>query len=100
MTSLTLWLFCVAKRELSANIANNASSINANFIKAYGKNLRLQMGRCPVRSIFEDALELLREKQHLLGFMEENIVPLTNAVEGYKLFDRRLAQKVILEAQK
>jgi len=34
--------------------------------EAYGKNLRLQMGRCPVRSIFPQALELLQKKQHLL----------------------------------
>lgn len=31
------------------------------------KNLRLQMGRCPVRSIFEEALELFEEKQELFG---------------------------------
>jgi threonine dehydrogenase-like Zn-dependent dehydrogenase len=35
--------------------------------QAYGKNLRVQMGRCPVRSIFPQALEKLKEKQHLLG---------------------------------
>ena len=35
--------------------------------QAYGKNLRIQMGRCPVRSIFPEALEMLKNKQHLLG---------------------------------
>jgi len=35
--------------------------------QAYGKNLRVQMGRCPVRSIFPKALKLLEEKQDLLG---------------------------------
>lgn len=35
--------------------------------QAYGKNLRIQMGRCPVRSIFPQALEKLKEKHHLLG---------------------------------
>lgn len=35
--------------------------------EAYGKNLRIQMGRCPVRSIFPQALEMLEKKQHLLG---------------------------------
>jgi hypothetical protein len=29
--------------------------------------LRIQMGRCPVRSIFPEALKLLEEKQDLLG---------------------------------
>jgi threonine dehydrogenase-like Zn-dependent dehydrogenase len=35
--------------------------------EAYGKNIRIQMGRCPVRSIFPQALEMLEKKQHLLG---------------------------------
>lgn len=35
--------------------------------EAYGKNVRVQMGRCPVRSIFTEALELLVEKQDSLG---------------------------------
>ncbi|CEJ62252.1 Putative Zinc-containing alcohol dehydrogenase [Penicillium brasilianum] len=34
--------------------------------EAYGKNLRLQMGRCPVRSIFGEAMELLAKKQDVL----------------------------------
>jgi threonine dehydrogenase-like Zn-dependent dehydrogenase len=34
--------------------------------EAYGKNLQVQMGRCPVRSIFEDALALLEKKQDIL----------------------------------
>ncbi|KAL9612199.1 MAG: hypothetical protein Q9167_003187 [Letrouitia subvulpina] len=34
--------------------------------EAYGKNLRIQMGRCPVRSIFPQSLEKLKQKQHLL----------------------------------
>ncbi|KAI9862695.1 MAG: hypothetical protein M1813_004191 [Trichoglossum hirsutum] len=68
--------------------------------EAYGKNLRLQMGRCPVRSIFLQALEVLKEKQHLLGFMADKIMPLTQAEEGYELFDNHKVQKVIFEAQK
>ncbi|KAJ0350730.1 hypothetical protein COL154_013183 [Colletotrichum chrysophilum] len=35
--------------------------------EAYDKNVRLQMGRCPVRSIFSEALELLEKKQKSLG---------------------------------
>ncbi|KAF2746663.1 GroES-like protein [Sporormia fimetaria CBS 119925] len=68
--------------------------------QAYGKNLRVQMGRCPVRSIFPEALEKLRQKQDLLGFMFDKIMPLTEAVEGYDLFDKMKVQKVVFEAQK
>lgn len=35
--------------------------------EAYGKNLRVQMGRCPVRSIFPEALECLKKNQDKLG---------------------------------
>lgn len=34
--------------------------------EAYNKNLQLQMGRCPVRSIFGDAMEFLVKKQDIL----------------------------------
>lgn len=68
--------------------------------QAYGKNLRIQMGRCPVRSIFPQALEKLQQKQHLLGFMSDRVMPLSQASEGYNLFDKMEVQKVIFEAQK
>jgi threonine dehydrogenase-like Zn-dependent dehydrogenase len=35
--------------------------------QAYGKNLRVQMGRCPVRSVFPQALEKLKVHQDKLG---------------------------------
>lgn len=35
--------------------------------EAYGKNLTIQMGRCPVRSVAAEALEVLKKNQHLLG---------------------------------
>jgi len=68
--------------------------------EAYGKNLRVQMGRCPVRSIFPQALEMLEKKQDLLGFMADKIMPLSDAVEGYDLFNKMKVQKVIFEAHK
>lgn len=68
--------------------------------QAYGKNLRIQMGRCPVRSIFPEALEKLKQKQHLLDFMSDKIMPLSQAVEGYDIFDKMQAQKVVFEVGK
>ena len=68
--------------------------------EAYGKNVRVQMGRCPVRSVFEEALESLKRHQDKLGFMADKVMPLSEAVEGYKLFDEMKVQKVVFEAQK
>jgi len=53
------------------------------------------MGRCPVRSIFPEALVLLEKTQGQLGFMFDKMMPLEDAVDGYKLFDEMGAQKVI-----
>ncbi|RDW57536.1 alcohol dehydrogenase family protein [Aspergillus mulundensis] len=68
--------------------------------EAYGKNVTLQMGRCPVRSVSDAALEVLKRNQHLLGFMTDNIMPLSKAVEAYDLFNAMRVQKVIFEAGK
>ncbi|KAJ5808130.1 hypothetical protein N7474_009399 [Penicillium riverlandense] len=66
--------------------------------EAYGKNLTIQMGRCPVRSVAEKALAILEKNQHKLGFMAEKIMPLSQAVEGYELFNAMKVQKVVFEA--
>ncbi|CAG7944546.1 unnamed protein product [Penicillium nalgiovense] len=67
---------------------------------AYSKNLTVQMGRCPVRSVAPQALEVLKRNQHKLGFMADKVMPLSQAVEGYDLFNAHQVQKVIFEADK
>ncbi|SPO02706.1 related to formaldehyde dehydrogenase [Cephalotrichum gorgonifer] len=64
----------------------------------YGKNIRLQMGRCPVRAIFDEALAVLEKKQDRLEFMFDKMMPLSEAVEGYRMFDAMEVQKVIFTA--
>ncbi|KAL2680732.1 hypothetical protein Neosp_008335 [[Neocosmospora] mangrovei] len=54
-----------------------------------------EMGRCPVRSVFPEALKLLEQKQDLIGFMFEHVMPLSQAPEGYTLFEQRKTQKVV-----
>ncbi|KAI1611265.1 S-glutathione dehydrogenase [Exophiala viscosa] len=68
--------------------------------QAYGKNLRIQMGRCPVRSLFEPALEMLAKKQHQLNFMADNIKPMSEAPKWYEEFNNMKVQKVVFEADK
>ncbi|CAI7649313.1 unnamed protein product [Penicillium pancosmium] len=65
---------------------------------AYSKNLTVQMGRCPVRSVTPEALENLKKNQHKLGFMTEKIMPLSQAVEAYELFNAMKVQKVVFLA--
>ncbi|KAK0630598.1 chaperonin 10-like protein [Bombardia bombarda] len=63
----------------------------------YNKNLRIQMGRCPVRSVFLEALAVLVKNQHKFSFMFEKMMPLSDAVEGYDLFDKMKVQKVVFK---
>ncbi|KAF6843682.1 alcohol dehydrogenase, GroES-like domain-containing protein [Colletotrichum musicola] len=77
----------------SIGVHNAEFSFGADYFDS--KNLRIQMGRCPVRSIFPEALAMLEKKQDKLGFMFDRIMPLHNAVEGYALFDQMKVQKVI-----
>jgi len=68
--------------------------------QGYDKNLRVQMGRCPVRSVFPEALKLFEQKQEHSSFMFEKIMPLSEAVEAYDIFDKMQVQKVVFEAKK
>ncbi|TRX94441.1 hypothetical protein FHL15_004596 [Xylaria flabelliformis] len=52
---------------------------------------------CPVRSVFPDALKVLAKKQHVFSFMFEHIMPLSEAVSGYDMFDKMQVQKVIFK---
>ncbi|OAA44902.1 Alcohol dehydrogenase superfamily, zinc-type [Metarhizium rileyi] len=67
--------------------------------EGYCKNVRFQMGRCPVRHVFSEALKVLEEKQHQLKFMFDHVMRLDDAVEGYDLFDKMMVQKVIFRLQ-
>ncbi|KAK2070606.1 hypothetical protein P8C59_005086 [Phyllachora maydis] len=61
------------------------------------KNIRVQMGRCPVHSVFSELLQVLEKTQDQLGFMFDKIMPLTEAAEGYDLFDKMKVQQVIFK---
>lgn len=90
-------------------------AIGAN--DTYRKNIKLQMGRCPVRSVFEDSLHVLEGCQDELGsaqaplilrdmyvllthswhhrFMFEHNMSIASAVEAFELFDKNKVQKVV-----
>ncbi|GAW22337.1 hypothetical protein ANO14919_118740 [Xylariales sp. No.14919] len=80
-----------------SSIGVHNSDMPFTATNGYDKNVRIQMGRCPVRSVFQDALEVLAQKQHMFGFMFEHIMPLSKAVSGYEMFDKMQVQKVIFE---
>jgi hypothetical protein len=61
----------------------------------YGKNVSLDFGRCPVRSIFPLVLDMLARHQDVFGevgtkiSLVDKIVGLDEAKAHYELFDKR-----------
>ncbi|KAH7118341.1 chaperonin 10-like protein [Dactylonectria macrodidyma] len=62
----------------------------------YAKNVTIAWGRCPVRGIFEEALECLIQVQDRIAFLCECHMKLEQAQEAYELFNDRKVHKVLL----
>lgn len=61
----------------------------------YNKNLRMQFGRCPVRTYFEPALEMVGKHQDIFKEFVQHSVPIDEAVKYYDLFDKRKVRKTV-----
>lgn len=64
----------------------------------YSKNATIAFGRCPVRSIFEDALELLVKQQDKVSWLAGKTMSLEDAPQAYKDFEARKVHKVLFKA--
>ncbi|KAJ6087534.1 chaperonin 10-like protein [Penicillium canescens] len=60
----------------------------------YGKNGTIAWGRCPVRGIFEEVLQILGKVQDKVSFLCECSMKLEEAAEAYRLFNDRKVQMV------
>ncbi|KAK4053941.1 hypothetical protein OIO90_003778 [Microbotryomycetes sp. JL221] len=61
----------------------------------YNKNLSIQFGRCPVRSVFDDALACLRQHDKLFSSFVQHTVPLARGPEFYAEFEAQRILKTI-----
>lgn len=68
-----------------------------NGLLLYGKNVTMAFGRCPVRSIFEDALALLVQEQKKVAFLCGKTMSLEEAPEAYKDFEQRKVHKIVFK---
>ncbi|KAF2143011.1 uncharacterized protein K452DRAFT_248721 [Aplosporella prunicola CBS 121167] len=82
----------------SVGVHNGEMPLSA--MEGYDKNIQLQMGRCPVRSVFPQALAVLKENQENLECLTKNIMPLSQAPEAFKKFDNMEVQKIVFEVGK
>ncbi|KAF4304265.1 alcohol dehydrogenase [Botryosphaeria dothidea] len=81
------------------SVGVHSESFPFTAAQAYDKNVQLQIGRCPVSSVFTSALECFRENEKKLEFLTKHVVPLSEAAEHYKAYDQMKVQKVIFDAE-
>lgn len=63
----------------------------------YGKNVTLAFGRCPVRSIFEDALEVLVSEQEKVRFLCGTVMKIEDVEEAFRMFESGNVHKIVFD---
>lgn len=69
----------------------------------YNKNAALEFGRCPVRTVFPLAADLLKRRQDIFGgvggkvALVERVVSLDDAAEAYVKFSKGEWGKVVFD---
>ncbi|TKA22734.1 hypothetical protein B0A50_08393 [Salinomyces thailandicus] len=80
-----------------SSIGVHTEQLPLNGLLAYGKNITMAFGRCPVRSIFEEALAMLVEEQKKVAFLCGKTMSLEDAPQAYRDFEARKVHKVVFK---
>ncbi|EME38080.1 hypothetical protein DOTSEDRAFT_75968 [Dothistroma septosporum NZE10] len=80
-----------------SSIGVHTEKWEVNGLMLYGKNVSMAFGRCPVRSIFEDALALLVQEQKKVAFLCGKTMSIEEAPQAYKDFEQRKVHKIVFK---
>ena len=80
-----------------SSIGVHTEKFEVNGLLLYGKNVSMAFGRCPVRSIFEDALKVLVKEQKKVAFLCGKTMSLEDAPEAFKIFEQRKVHKIVFK---
>lgn len=80
-----------------SSIGVHTEQIPLNGLLCYGKNVTMSFGRCPVRSIFEEALAVLVQEQKKVAFLCGKTMSLEDAPQAYKDFEARKVHKIVFK---
>lgn len=78
-----------------SSIGVHTETITLNGMMLYGKNVTMAFGRCPVRSIFEDALKVLVSEQDKVKFLCGRVMNLEDAPEAFRIFEQRKVKLIL-----
>lgn len=78
---------------------HTAAEMPFSPVEAYDRNLTYRSGRCPARFYMDRLLPMVRERRYPLREVISHRLPLSQGVEGYRLFAAREdgCTKVVLE---
>ena len=80
-----------------SSIGVHTEKFEVNGLLLYGKNVSMAFGRCPVRSIFEDALKVLVQEQKKVAFLCGKTMSLEEAPQAFKDFEQRKVHKIVFK---
>lgn len=80
-----------------SSIGVHTEQIPLNGLLCYGKNVTMAFGRCPVRSVFDEALALFQNLHTELAFLCDKVMTLEDAPQAYRDFEARKIHKVIFK---
>lgn len=80
-----------------SSVGVHTEELPLNSLMCYGKNVTMSFGRCPVRSIFEEALAVLVREQEKVGFLCGTIMSLEDADQAYRNFEARKVRKLVFK---
>jgi threonine dehydrogenase-like Zn-dependent dehydrogenase len=80
-----------------SSIGVHTEPLPLNGLLCYGKNVTFEFGRCPVRSLFEEALAVLVKEQKKVAFLCGKTMSLEDAPQAYRDFEKQKVTKVIFK---
>ncbi|WWC71078.1 uncharacterized protein I206_105031 [Kwoniella pini CBS 10737] len=78
-----------------SSVGVHSKNINLNGGGLYDKNVKLQFGRCSVRTFYQPALKVLVDNQEIFKSFIENKVGFSQAAEYYELFEKNKVAKTV-----
>lgn len=92
--ALRLGFDSVRSAGFISSIGYHHEPLPMDGLECYLKNISLQFGRCPVRSIFEDSFKVFQRISHKFDDFIDLKLPLTHVSEAYEIFDQHKARKI------
>ncbi len=92
--ALRLGFDSVRSAGFISSIGYHHEPLPMDGLECYLKNISLQFGRCPVRSIFDDSFKVFQRVAHKFDDFIDMKLPLSQVSEAYEIFDQHKARKI------